>query len=221
MEACWLSGPVVTTVLASRGFFQPQDAESAPPVGINLVVVLSVLAASLVTSASVRRLLTRQANLIRLHLWRLVGIVFLVLMVRGQMPALWALPAGIGDILIAVTAPWIAGQVDSPRGKRRAIAWNLLGISDLVVAVGTRNHDEPRSDTGLRHGANVRADHAISAGARADVPGSARVHASRGVSMATAWRDVGSSSTIFKHDPSVSSERRKTMADAKSLPFKV
>ena len=127
---------VVTTVLASRGFFQPQDAESAPPVGINLVVVLSVLAASLVTSASLRRLLTRQANLIRLHLWRLVGIVFLVLMVRGQMPALWALPAGIGDILIAATAPWIAGQVDSPRGKRRAIAWNLLGISDLVVAVG-------------------------------------------------------------------------------------
>ena len=83
-----------------------------------------------------RRLLTRQANLIRLHLWRPVGILFLVLMVRGQMPALWALPAGIGDILIAATAPWIAGQVDSPRGKRRAIAWNLLGISDLVVAVG-------------------------------------------------------------------------------------
>jgi hypothetical protein len=48
---------------------------------------------------------TRQANLIRLHLWRLVGIVFLVLMVRGQMPALWALPAGIGDVLIGATAP--------------------------------------------------------------------------------------------------------------------
>lgn len=126
---------VVTTVLASRGFFQPQDAESAPPVGITLVVVLSVLAASLVTSASVRRLLTRQANLIRLHLWRLVAI--LVLMVRGQMPALWALPAGIGDILIAVTAPWIAGQVDSPRGKRRAIVWNLLGIGDLTQVFDT------------------------------------------------------------------------------------
>ena len=99
-------------------------------------MVLSVLFVSLATSTSLRRLLTRQANLIRLHLWRLVGIVFLVLMVRGQVPALWALPAGIGDILVAVTAPWVARDVDTPRGRRRAIIWNLFGIADLIVAVG-------------------------------------------------------------------------------------
>ena len=127
---------VVATVLAYRGVFQPPDVESAPPVGINLVVVLSFLFVSLATSASLRRLLTRQANLIRLHLWRLVGIVFLALMVDGQVPALWALPAGIGDILVAVTAPWVARDVDTPRGRRRAIIWNLFGIADLIVAVG-------------------------------------------------------------------------------------
>ena len=127
---------VVAAVLAYRGFFQPRDAESVPLVGLNLIVVLPVLFVSLATSTSLRRLLTQQANLIRLHLWRLVGIVFLVLMVRGQVPALWALPAGIGDILVAVTAPWIARDVDTPRGRRRAIIWNLLGIADLIVAVG-------------------------------------------------------------------------------------
>lgn len=128
---------IVAAVLAYRGVFQPKDAESAPPIGVNLVVVLSFVAASLAVSESLRRLLTRQvANLIRLHLWRLVGVVFLVLMVGGQMPVLWALPAGIGDILVAVTAPWIARHVDSPGGRRRAIIWNLLGAGDLVVAVG-------------------------------------------------------------------------------------
>jgi hypothetical protein len=133
-------------------------------------------------------------------------------MVRGQMPALWARPAGLGDILIAVTAPWIAGQADSPRGKRRAILWNLLGIGDLAVAVGLGIMTSPGPTQVFGHGTNVRADHAISAGARADVPGPARVHASGAVSLATACRDVGSSSTNFKHHPSVSSERRKTMA---------
>ena len=127
---------VVATVLAYRGAFQPKDAETVPPVGINLIVVLSVLLVSLATSTSLRRLLTRQAALIRLHLWRLVGIVFLGLMVRGQVPALWALPAGIGDILVAVTAPWVARDVDTPRGRRRAIVWNVFGIADLIVAVG-------------------------------------------------------------------------------------
>lgn len=126
----------IAAVVAYQGRFQPQDAESAPPVGINLVLVLSALAASLALSPSLRRLLTRQSPLIRLHLWRLVGVLFLVLMWRGLMPALWALPAGIGDILVGVTAPWIARQVHTPRGRRRAVAWNLMGIIDLVVAVG-------------------------------------------------------------------------------------
>jgi hypothetical protein len=57
-------------------------------------------------------------------------------MVRGQLPALWALPAGIGDILVGVTAPWVARDVDTHRGRRRAIIWNLFGIADLIVAVG-------------------------------------------------------------------------------------
>ena len=61
---------------------------------------------------SLRRLLTNQKNLILLNLWRLVGVVFLVLMVNGQMPALWALPAGIGDVIVGVD-----GAVD--RAARR------------------------------------------------------------------------------------------------------
>ena len=99
-------------------------------------MVLSVLVVSLARSMSLRRLLIRQEHLIRLHLWRLVGVVFLLLMVRGQVPALWALPAGIGDILVAVTAPWVARNLHTPQGTRRAVIWNLFGMADLVVAVG-------------------------------------------------------------------------------------
>jgi hypothetical protein len=127
---------VVATTLAYRGVFEPQAVESFPPVGVNLVVVLSVLFLGLATSVSLRRLLTRQSDLIRLHVWRLVGIVFLLLMVRGQVPALWALPAGVGDILIGVTAPWVASDVETRHGRRRAMIWNLFGMVDLIVAVG-------------------------------------------------------------------------------------
>jgi hypothetical protein len=65
-----------------------------------------------------------------------VGVVFLILMANGQMPALWALPAGIGDVIVGVTAPWIARNLETPAGKRRAIIFNLFGMTDLVVAVG-------------------------------------------------------------------------------------
>jgi hypothetical protein len=59
-----------------------------------------------------------------------------MLMANGQMPALWALPAGVGDVIVGATAPWIARHVETPEGKRRAIMFNLFGMADLVVAVG-------------------------------------------------------------------------------------
>jgi hypothetical protein len=126
---------IVTTVLARRGFFQPPAGASVPPVGVNLIVVLLALALSLSASGSLRRLLRNQANLIRLHLWRLEGFVFLVLMLQGRLPALWALPAGLGDVLVGATAPWIARGLEHPGGRRRAIVWTLFGMADLVVAV--------------------------------------------------------------------------------------
>jgi len=127
---------VVTTLLARRGSFQPPDLSSPPPIAIALGLALAVLAVCLLISPSLRGLLTNQRHVILINLWRLVGVVFLVLMANGQMPALWALPAGIGDVIVAATAPWIARQLDTSEGRRRAIIFNLFGMADLVVAVG-------------------------------------------------------------------------------------
>jgi hypothetical protein len=126
---------IATTALASRGFFRPPAGATVPPVGANLIVVLLALAIGLRASVSLRRLLRNQANLIRLHIWRLEGLVFLVLMVQGRVPALWAVPAGVGDLLVGATAPWIARGLERPGGRRRAIAWTVFGMADLVVAV--------------------------------------------------------------------------------------
>jgi hypothetical protein len=127
---------IVTTMLARRGFYQPPDLTSPPHTGIIIALVLLVLGVCLAASPSLRRLLTNQRNLILLNLWRLVGVVFLVLAANRQMPALWALPAGIGDVIVGAMAPWIARRVDTPRGRRAAIIFNLFGMADLVVAVG-------------------------------------------------------------------------------------
>ena len=138
--AAWAT---VTTMLARRGFFLQSDASSLPPIGITLILVLLVLAVCLLASPSLRRLLTNQRNLILLNLWRLVGVVFLMLMANGQMPALWALPAGIGDVIVGAAAPWIARDVETPQGRRRAIIFNLFGMADLVVAVGLGTMTSP------------------------------------------------------------------------------
>ena len=126
----------LTVVLALRGFYKPPDTRSPPPVGIQLAIALVGLALFLAMSPSLRSLLTNQKNLIRLNVWRLVGAVFLVLMLTGQMPALWALPSGIGDVIVGLAAFPVADRVDRPGGRKLAIIFNLFGVADLVVAIG-------------------------------------------------------------------------------------
>jgi hypothetical protein len=128
----WL---VATSTLAVRGFYFP-PVSGPPPVGVQFIIALIGLALALTLSPSLRSLLSNQKNLIRLNVWRLVGAVFVALMFTNQVPALWALPAGLGDVAIGASAFWVASRLDAPGGRRRAVIFNLLGLLDLVVAVG-------------------------------------------------------------------------------------
>jgi hypothetical protein len=71
--------------------------------------------------------------------YRALGVIFLVLYAAGRLPALFALPAGLGDVLVGILAPGVAmAYARSPQGARQRVRlWNLLGIADLVVAVTT------------------------------------------------------------------------------------
>jgi len=70
--------------------------------------------------------------------WRWAGLGFLSLYAHNVLPAVFALPAGLGDMAIGFTAPWmILALVRQPDFAAGAafIRWNVLGILDLVVAV--------------------------------------------------------------------------------------
>jgi hypothetical protein len=127
---------VTVIVLGLRGAFVQPDSQSIPPIGLALLAAVTVMVVAFRASAALRSLFTNQQHLIRLNVWRLEGAVFLLLMLDGQMPPLWALPAGIGDIVVGATAFWVAGRLATPSGRRLAIVFNLFGLADLVVAVG-------------------------------------------------------------------------------------
>ena len=92
----------------------------------------STLLRRLVASAS-------QSSLVGIQIYRLEGVIFLVLLAGGYMPGVFAAPAGIGDTAVGVLALPIAwAYARRWRGSTGLVrAWNLLGIADLVVAVTT------------------------------------------------------------------------------------
>jgi hypothetical protein len=70
--------------------------------------------------------------------WRLAGLGFLSLYAHNVLPAVFALPAGLGDMAIGVTAPWMMLALIRQPGFAASgtyIRWNVLGILDLVIAV--------------------------------------------------------------------------------------
>src|SRR5207244_10211092 len=70
--------------------------------------------------------------------WRWCGLVFFSLYANGILPGLFALPAGLGDMAIGISAPWIVlSLIRNPlfAASRRFVIWNILGIADFVVAV--------------------------------------------------------------------------------------
>ncbi len=68
--------------------------------------------------------------------WRIIGFTFVLLEARRALPAVFALPAGYGDMLIGATAAFVAWRLAKPSHRNAFIVWQVLGITDLVVAVG-------------------------------------------------------------------------------------
>lgn len=108
-----------------------------------LPAILTPLATGVVAMArvaSLRRTLqdpTLQRQLVGIQVYRSLGVTFLLLLLQGDLPAVFAAPAGTGDLLIGIAALPVAYLMRWPLGRPIAIAWNLLGILDLVVAVTT------------------------------------------------------------------------------------
>jgi hypothetical protein len=73
------------------------------------------------------------------HIWRFIGFDFLLGYAQGKLPGGFALPAGIGDIVVAATAIPMALAISrkAPSARKWFVAWNAFGLLDLSVAVGT------------------------------------------------------------------------------------
>ncbi|MDQ4093432.1 MAG: hypothetical protein M3143_08540 [Actinomycetota bacterium] len=76
------------------------------------------------------------ALLTLVNTWRVVGIVFITLYLQQLLPAHFALPAGIGDVIIGLAAPVVAYAMwKHPTRRRLPITFHALGLLDLAMAV--------------------------------------------------------------------------------------
>ena len=134
----WLG---LVTVLAGRGdLIQPTGS---PPLAILLSAVVPVivfLAAFRLSRSFHDYVLNFDLRLAAgIQAWRFAGLGFLALYANGVLPGLFAWPAGLGDMAVGLTAPWVMlALIRRPEfaAGKRFLFWNLFGMLDLITAIG-------------------------------------------------------------------------------------
>jgi hypothetical protein len=135
--ACWLL--LVLTLGAVGAFVGPPGTPPLPiAIGVSAPLVLFFVWLRLAPSFREFVLSLDLRFIAAMQAWRWAGLGFLDLYAYKVLPAVFALPAGLGDMAIGITAPWIIlGLVRQPDFAARGafIRWNVFGILDLLIAI--------------------------------------------------------------------------------------
>jgi hypothetical protein len=133
----WL---LLVLILGVAGAFVGPPGKPPLAIAIGVAAPLAVFFAWLRLSPSFREfVLSLDLRFIAaMQAWRWAGLGFLDLYAYKVLPALFALPAGLGDMAVGVLAPlMVLGLLRRPgfAGSGTFIRWNVFGILDLVLAV--------------------------------------------------------------------------------------
>jgi hypothetical protein len=130
---------LVVTAAALR-LFDPYVGLGAPALGFAVLapVVVLTYAASRLPAAHAAAEAVPTPLLIAVNVVRVLGLSFVLLYAANRLPAPFAPVAGWGDIFIGATAlpvAWLVAR-QAPGSRAIALAWNTLGLLDLVAAIG-------------------------------------------------------------------------------------
>ena len=123
--------------IAGHGWYHTRLGHGVPWLPIAVFGYLGLLLA-LRRIPIVTRALTAPGMVSRLelpHTFRVAGVAFLITMALGHLPALFALPAGLGDIATGIATPLVVYRLARGTGRRPARWLNAFGTADLIVAL--------------------------------------------------------------------------------------
>jgi len=80
-------------------------------------------------------------SLVKLHIFRMIGVFFILFAFYNVLPKTFALIAGIGDIVIAITSIYVAKAIETHKkfAKTLTIAWNIFGAIDILFTAIAAN----------------------------------------------------------------------------------
>jgi hypothetical protein len=91
-------------------------------------------------------------DLVKVHLFRVVGGMFIVLALHDALPKTFAFIAGCGDVITALCSIYVAKQIEkgAKNAKTLTYVWNTFGFIDIIFTAVMANYLTKVSiDTGV------------------------------------------------------------------------
>ncbi|WP_308465264.1 hypothetical protein [Rathayibacter soli] len=134
----WTLWAIASTLLAAAGVYRLTWTATNPAIGV--AALGAMLVAFLFTRMpAASRILTRPELAWRVtlpHALRIAGgAAFLAAFALGALPAVFALPAGFGDIAIGIEAIFLSARMRRGVAGRGVLWFNILGLLDLAYAL--------------------------------------------------------------------------------------
>ena len=132
-----LAGWLVLALAAGASGLAAQLRPPKPQVLVLALTIALVLAERRIAWVRATVATTSLRALVALHVTRFVGFAFLAFAAQGVLPRAWAVPAGVGDIVVAALAAVLVVANRPAVGGMRTLylAWNALGTLDLALVV--------------------------------------------------------------------------------------
>jgi hypothetical protein len=80
-------------------------------------------------------------NLVKLHVFRLIGLFFILLAAQHALPKPFAYIAGIGDMLTAISSIFVVKAIQNKKSyaKKLTYYWNIFGTVDILFTAIAAN----------------------------------------------------------------------------------
>jgi hypothetical protein len=129
---------LVVVTLGATYALHYERGYGAPALGAAVLLPVIGLALAFLTAPRLKEALDRVPLpvLIGVNVLRVLGVSFVLLYAAGRLPAPFAPTAGWGDIIVGLTAVPVAWAARKGENRGLVLAWNTLGMADLITAIG-------------------------------------------------------------------------------------
>jgi len=125
----------IVAIASLNGFF---DTIMLPPkIVLTTTLPLAIFVTIIYTTNTCKKAngILKLEDLVKIHIFRLIGSTFIILFLYELLPPVFALFAGIGDVLTAISSIFVARAIRNKKhyARRLTYIWNTFGLVDILI----------------------------------------------------------------------------------------